>query len=44
MRTLLAMVVAWALACTACGGGSKPPMQPDNDTGDGGAEPAPAPH
>jgi hypothetical protein len=46
MRTLFAIVVAGCLACVACGGGSKPPMQPDNDTSsldDGGAAPAPAP-
>lgn len=46
MRTLLAIVVAWGLACVGCGGGSKPPMQPDNDTStldDAGAAPAPAP-
>jgi hypothetical protein len=49
MRNLAAVVVvAWA--AMACGGASKPPMQPDNDpvpAADGGAEPsapAPAPH
>lgn len=51
LGVLLAIGVAvWATG--ACGGGSKPPMQPDNDTtslGDGGAAPemtppaAPAP-
>ncbi len=55
-RTGLAVVLAWVaiLLGVACGGGgSKPPMQPDNDLnslgGDGGPEPtspapAPAPH
>ena len=46
MRALVAViVVAWGLV--ACGGASKPPMQPDNDptpAADGGAEPAAAPH
>ncbi len=49
--TLLAVLVAWALGAIACGGASKPPMQPDSDNaalGDGGADlatgaaPAPA--
>ena len=46
---ILAMVATVLLSwgVTACGGASKPPMQPDNDpasAGDGGAEPsAPAP-
>ena len=45
---VVVVVVAWGLM--ACGGGSKPPMQPDNDpapAADGGADPAmpaPAPH
>ncbi|HEY3820221.1 MAG TPA: hypothetical protein VGL81_23815 [Polyangiaceae bacterium] len=50
MRNLVAILVA-AWAMTACGGGGKPPMQPDNDPTpavDGGADPAtpasPAPH
>jgi hypothetical protein len=51
MRNLVVVaVVAWGLV--ACGGGGKPPMQPDNDptpAADGGADPsapapAPAPH
>jgi hypothetical protein len=44
MRNLVAWVLlAWTVM--ACGGGAKPPMQPDNDPGDGGVEPsAPAPH
>jgi hypothetical protein len=48
MRTLVAaLMISWGVM--ACGGGAKPPMQPDNDpvpAGDGGAEPsvpAPAP-
>ncbi len=49
MRNVVAVIVV-ALGFLACGGGSKPPMQPDNDptpSADGGAEPvtpAPAPH
>jgi hypothetical protein len=44
MRTLaLVLTVAMAWGLLGCGGGSKPPMQPDNDTGDAGPEPAPAP-
>jgi hypothetical protein len=41
---LLAVLVACVcMVSVACGGESKPPMQPDNDLtslGDGGAEPA----
>jgi hypothetical protein len=48
MRNLVVAVVVLAWTVMACGGGSKPPMQPDNDptpAADGGAEPsAPAPH
>jgi hypothetical protein len=43
-QALLALVVACvAVVGMACGGGNKPPMQPDNDTdslGDGGPAPA----
>ena len=51
MRTLV-LVVVMAWGAVACGGGAKPPMQPDNDpvpAGDGGVDPSapaptPAPH
>ena len=50
MRNLVTVIVV-AFGFLACGGGgTKPPMQPDNDpapSADGGAEPAtpaPAPH
>ena len=43
LGVLLVMTLGvWAMA--ACGGGAKPPMQPDNDTtslGDGGPEMTP---
>jgi hypothetical protein len=46
MRTLV-LVVVLTCGAAACGGGAKPPMQPDNDpvpAGDGGVDPsAPAP-
>jgi len=42
MRTLtLALAMAWGLV--ACGGGSKPPMQPDNDLGSDAGEPSAPP-
>ena len=43
LLAVLMACVAWM--AVACGGESKPPMQPDNDLGslgDGGAEPAPS--
>ena len=43
-RTLaLVLAVAMAWSILACGGAAKPPMQPDNDPADGGAEPV-SPH
>lgn len=39
---LLLVLVTWALGAIACGGASKPPMQPDSDNaalaGDGGPD------
>jgi hypothetical protein len=47
LALLAAVVMAWG--AMACGGGAKPPMQPDNDNpapldDAGAAAPAPAPH
>jgi hypothetical protein len=43
---ILIVLVAWALGAIACGGASKPPMQPDSDNatlaGDGGPDMTPA--